>query len=217
MLKKLWSKNKCFFTSDELEVYSKDLYFNYKQLIKYLVSRGYLIRIIEDIFYIKSSEEYKSNKIKLTPLELISKCLKLKKIQKWYFGLYTALTLNGITNNHDEEIYVISNRTVKNYLMKIGQYKHRFLTLNNRFLNFGIIENKIRYSDIEKTILDLIYLWKINKKNDAEIIQNISDYLRDASKDKIIDYSRHYPESNRKILENLIPNFKIKKFRIYSF
>ncbi|MFX0044178.1 MAG: hypothetical protein ACFE8L_14790, partial [Candidatus Hodarchaeota archaeon] len=194
-----------------LEEYGKTLYYQYKNIIEYLISRGYLVKIFEGIYYVKSREEFNSNIIKLTPLELISECLKLKSIQKWYFGLYTALTLNGIKNNHDQEIYVLNDHIFKPKPTKIKRYKLKFLQVKSNLLNFGILKDKVYYSDLEKTILDFIYLWKFNEKNNAAIIQNISNYLKYVSKEKIIRYSREYPESNRKILKELISNPKIRK------
>ncbi|MFW9899140.1 MAG: hypothetical protein ACFFDO_07760 [Candidatus Thorarchaeota archaeon] len=205
LLKQLWVEKREFITSEELIEYSKALYFNYSNnMIKYLISRGYLLKIFKNIFYVKSRNEFQFNKIRYSPLELVLNGLKLKRVRNWYFGLYTALTLNGITNNHDQEFYVINNKIVNHKPIKIGHYTLNFLILKSRLLNFGIIKNKIQYSDLEKTILDFIYLWKINKKTDLKIIRNITKFIKNISKDKITKYSNYYPESNRKILEKLI-------------
>ncbi len=217
LLKKLRLKKKKFITSEELEEYGKALYYKYNNIIKYLISRGYLLKIVKGIYYIKSREEFISNRINLAPFDLISEGLKLKNIQKWYFGLYTALTLNGIQNDHDMELFIINNQIFKRKPSKIDRFKLKFLILQSSLLNFGIIKKKVYYSDLEKTILDFIYLWKLSKRSNVEIIKDISEYLKYISKDKLINYSRHYPESNRKIFENIIPHFKSTSFKKVAY
>ena len=58
--------------------------------------------------------------------------------------------------------------------------------------------------DLEKTILDLIYLWNINNMDDRKIVQNISEFVEHVSKEKIVEYSKYYPENNRNLLERVL-------------
>ncbi|MDX1797640.1 MAG: hypothetical protein R3255_03235, partial [Candidatus Lokiarchaeia archaeon] len=68
---------------------------------------------------------------------------------------------------------------------------------------FGIIINKINYSDHEKTILDLLYLWESNNINESRILIDLSKLLDGISKAKILDYAQYYPESNQKLLKKV--------------
>ncbi|MFX0144601.1 MAG: hypothetical protein ACFE9C_11030 [Candidatus Hodarchaeota archaeon] len=147
-------------------------------------------------------------KIKYSLLELVAKSLKVKRVKNWYFGLYTALNLNHVEHGHqDEFLYIINDQLIKNEPIKIFGKDFRVLRFKNALFEFGIIKNKIRYSDHEKTILDLIYLWEYNHINENKIVIEISKLLDGISKEKILSYSQYYPESNQKLLEKALNQF----------
>ena len=197
--------NKKFITSEELRQYCDDLYINYKLSSGYLISRGYLVNIFEDIYYVKSLDEFKEKKIKLSLLELVGKSLKLKNVKNWYFGLYTALNLNKVKHNQaDDYFYLINDVLTKDSPIRIIGKKFRFLRFKNALFDFGIINNKINYSDHEKTILDLLYLWESNNINENRIIIDLSKLLDGISKETIVNYVQYYPESNQKLLKKVL-------------
>ncbi|KKL71880.1 hypothetical protein LCGC14_2090450 [marine sediment metagenome] len=202
VLKKLRRDKKEFVTFEELKEYCKELYFNYKIISNYLVSRGYLVKILEDIYYLKTDDEIKQKKLRYSILELVGKGLKLRNINNWYYGLYTALNLNNIDYEHRDIFYYVINDRISNIKPKrIMGKEFRFLTLKNVFFNFGIKKGVIKYSDPEKTILDLIYMWNYSKINENKILFKISKLLKGISEEKILKYSQYYPESNKIILE----------------
>jgi len=201
VLKQIRKDNKKFITSEQIKKCCDKLYINYKTSSDYLISRGYLVNILEDIYYVKSADEVKRRKINYSLLELVAKGLKVKRVKNWYYGLYTALNLIHVEHNHqDEFIYIINDQLAKNKPFKIFGKDFRFLRFKNALFNFGIVDNKIRYSDQEKTILDLIYLWEYNHINENRIVIEISKFLNGISKEKILKYSQYYPDSNQKIL-----------------
>jgi len=68
-----------FVTSDEIKKFCTSYKLDYYNTIRYLTSKGYLLRIFKGIFYIKSFDEFKLGKIKYSHLELVSKGMELKK------------------------------------------------------------------------------------------------------------------------------------------
>ncbi|MFX0007434.1 MAG: hypothetical protein ACFFA7_11060 [Promethearchaeota archaeon] len=204
VLKNIRKDNRKFITSDELKQYCDEIYSNYRLTRDYLNSRGYLVNIFEDIYYVKSFEEFKEKRINLSLLELVGMSLKLKNVKNWYFGLYTALNLNKVKfSQPDEYFYIINDMIMSNSPITIVGKKFRFLRFKNTLFNFGIVINKIKYSDHEKTILDLLYLWKSNHINENRILIDISKLLGGISKTKILDYAQYYPESNQELLKKV--------------
>jgi len=197
------SPEKKFTTSEEIKQYSKNLFYDYQNVITYLTSQGYLMRIFDDIFYIKSTEEIKEEKINFSLLELVAQALELKKITRWYFGLYTALKLNGIEtkSDHTQEFFIMSDRIFRRKPFKIAGYDFKFIKLKYALLEFGVIENVVRFSDVEKTALDFIYLWKYNGIHPQKIIVEIGSLLEKTDKQKTLDYSKHYPDIDQQILK----------------
>ena len=209
VLKKIKQDDKEFVTSEELQIYSKDLYLDYRTISNYLVTRGFLLNILDDIYYVKSEEEILQNKLNYSILELVGKGLDLKGVKNWYFGLYTALNLINIEYEHENDMfYLINDQIIKEKPIKILGKNFRFLTFKNALFNFGIIDNKVKYSDHEKTILDLIYLWQYNHMNESRILINAYKLLDGISEEKILDYSQYYPISNRKVLKKALNKLK---------
>ncbi len=204
LLKKLYLSEKEFFTDETIKEYCKYLEMDYKNTVNYLLRKGYLLRIFRGIFYLRSLDEIKLDKRKYSHLELISKGLELKKVENWYFGLYTALKLNNMTHEHFTVDYVINDRIFRARPMEISGYKFKFHKLKPSVFRFGVIKDTVRYSNPEKTILDFIYVWRYNSVPKERIIMDLTDYTKDLSKEKIIDYAKNYSKSVRKIAEEMI-------------
>ncbi|MGQ4875393.1 MAG: type IV toxin-antitoxin system AbiEi family antitoxin domain-containing protein [Promethearchaeia archaeon] len=201
LLKKFYIDNKEFVTSREIKEYCNFLNLKYENVINYLLSRGYLMRIFKGIFYVKSLEELKFGYRKYSYLEIIKNGLELKNVKNWYFGLYTALKLNNATHEYFTIDYVISENLYRSKIINIGGRKFRFIKLKPELLNFGIINDKFRYSDLEKTILDFIYLWNYNSIEKKKILLNISEYKNNLNEKKIKNYAKNYPKSVKRIVE----------------
>jgi len=205
VLDQLGKENKDFFTSDELKKHCDDLYIDYRRTMDYLVSRGHLVQIIEDIYYMKTIKESSKKQLRYSILEFVAEGLKLKRIKNWYFGLYTALNINKISHDHqDEFLYLINDHILNDQPIMILGKNFRFLRFKNALFNFGIIKNKIRYSDHEKTILDLIYLWESNHINENRIFIEVSKLLEGISEEKILRYAQYYPDSNQTLLKKAL-------------
>lgn len=114
------------------------------------------------------------------------------------------MKLNNATHEYVTINHVISDSLYRNKLITINKRKFRFYKLKPSLLKFGIIENKFRYSDLEKTILDFIYLWIYNNTPKNRILIDISDYIKNLSESKISDYIHRYPKSVKEIIREII-------------
>ena len=204
VLKNLYMLDKKFTTSDEIKNYCKKYGLNYYSTIRNLISAGYLVRIFKGIFYVRDLKEVKFNKLNLSHLELVSEGMKIKGIKNWYFGLYTALKLNNITHESFSIDYVISDKVFRYKPVNIAGYKIKFIKLKKELVCFGIIEDKYRYSDLEKTVLDMVYIWRYNGKPKEKIVADISDYIENVSLRKLGIYLQHYPKTVRTLIEEII-------------
>ena len=204
LLKKLRMEEKEFVTSTELKRYCKSMGLGYETSIKYFVYRGYLVRIFKGIFYVKPLDEVKLGKFKYNYFELVAKGLELKGVKNWYFGLYTALKLNNMTHEHFAIDYVINDKLFRSKPMSIAGYKFRFIKLSPRLVKFGIVEDSLRYSDPEKTILDFIYTWRYNGVPKEKIILDVSEWAKDLSEEKTKKYAINYPKTVQEIAETVM-------------
>lgn len=201
IIEKLWRNEKKFITRDELKSYSKMLKLPYESIISYLLSNGYLVRILRGIFYIKSIEEKKKKIINISFHEAIAEALKIKKITNWYFGLESAIKLNNLTHEYFTIDYIISDKLKRPRPIKILGHKVKFISIKKELLNFGIKRDKTPYSDIEKTILDIVYFSFYNNLSEPEIKNKIGDYLPKCNRKKLKAYSEYYPKTVSKFIE----------------
>lgn len=204
LLKKMYLSGKEFLTYEDIKNLCNPLNLDYKNTVNYLLRKGYLLRIFRGIFYLKSLDEIKFGKSKYSHLELISKGMELKKVNNWYFALYTALKLNNLTHEHFAVDYVINDKIFRAKPIKIAGYKFKFVKLKPDLFKFGIIKDSIRYSDPEKTVIDFIYIWRYNGIPEEKIIMNISDYTVRLSKNKIMEYAKNYPKTVRAIAKRVV-------------
>ncbi len=204
LLRKLRMENKEFATSEELRAYCKSLKLDYDIAIRHLVPRGYLVRILRGIFYVKSLEELELARPRYNHLELVARGLELKGVSNWYFGLHTALKLNNMTHEAFAVEDVISDKLFRANPFKIAGYKFKFSRLSPSLLDFGIRkgENGVRYSDPEKTILDFIYIWRYNGVPEDKIAADVSGWAKNVAK-KMRSYARKYPNTVAEIAERV--------------
>ncbi|MCK9292620.1 hypothetical protein M0P25_00870 [archaeon] len=205
IIDKLRLLDKNIITKEELTKYLNILNINYNSAINYLTNNNYLITMFRGIFYILSIEERAKKTINKNIFELLTKSLELKKIDKWYFALDTSLKINNIKHEYDNIIYIINNKLYRNKILKINGYNIKIIKLKDNLFNFGINKNKyLKYSDIEKTVIDIIYLDKYNSINDKNILNKINDLLSLCNKDKLIKYSKKYNKTTNKFIKENI-------------
>lgn len=204
ILRKLRLEDRDIVTSEELKEICSNLGIKYETAIRHLVPRGHLIRIFRGVFYVTSPDEALTRIQRHSHLELVSKGLKVKGVENWYFGLYTALKMNNMTHEHHALDYVVNDTIQRSNPIDIAGYKFRFVKVRPRLLGFGVVGGKLRHSDPEKTILDFIYLWKYNSMPDQRIALSVKEWTSNVDDAKMLDYSRYYPKTVAKLLEEVL-------------
>jgi hypothetical protein len=205
LLKKLYLEKKEFVTADELYSYAKSLKTRYSIGIRYLLSRGYLIRIFRGIFYTRTLNEVNLGEERYSYMELIAKGIELKGVKEWYYGLHSALKLNNMTHEEFGIDEVISAEIFRAKPFDIYGHKIKFNKVSKKLLGFGIIKKGIlRYSDREKTILDFIYFWRYNGIPEERILIDIADWAKDIKKETIIRYAKNYPNVVKDTIEKAL-------------
>ncbi|MBP1911680.1 type IV toxin-antitoxin system AbiEi family antitoxin domain-containing protein [Thermococcus stetteri] len=170
-------------------------------LIHHLISYGYVIRILRGVYYVKTVEEFKLKKA-LRPLEIIGLGLNRLGI-KWYYGLFTALKLNALTHEYFAKIFILNDRIYRSKTLKIYGEDVEFIKIKPLLTEFGVIDKgEVKYSDVEKTLLDFLYLSRYNPKLRTTAGNILTEYWDRANKEKIKEYLTYYPVSIRKVLEN---------------
>ncbi len=199
IVRKLELNDKKFITREELRVDCKKLSLDYYVTIRYLTHYKYLIRILRGIFYIKSIEERKLNKININHLEAIKEALKIKGVKNWYFGLSTALKLNNLTHEYFTIDYIINDKIFRAKPFLILGYKIKFMKIKSNLTSFGILNKNLPYSDIEKTMIDFIYL-----KEHGNIKLVPEEIFEKCSKNKLLKYSKSFDKRTIKRLKEML-------------
>ncbi|RLI80890.1 hypothetical protein DRP04_07320 [Archaeoglobales archaeon] len=172
-----------------------------RRVINFMISYGYLIRILRGLYYVRTLEEFSTQK-SITTLKLISMGMKKLGVS-WYFGLNTALRLNGATHEFFPVIHVLSDTIYRPKIVKINGEDVRFIKLKKELFGFGVVEkNGMKYSDLEKTLLDMVYLSRYRSVPEERIVSVLREYKKEVKKKKFADYLRFYPKSVRRVVEN---------------
>jgi len=158
------------------------------------------VRIIRGLYYVKTVEEFE---LKKSPDIYKILFLGLNKLKvKWYFGLYTALRLDGLTHEFFDTIFILNDRIYRPKEIKIAGERVKFLKLTSKLVDFGIVdEDSKRFSDVEKTLLDLIYISRYRSLPEGRIISMIEGYREKAQTSKILEYLRFYPKAVEKVVK----------------
>ena len=185
----------------ELEKICKKFNAKSERTTNFMITYGYLIRILRGLYYVKTIEEFKFNHA-LNIYKIISLGMDKLKI-RWYFGLYTALKFNKATHEYFDTIFVLNNKIFRPKEIRIANEKVKFIKLKEILFGFGIKEKEtIKFSDLEKTLLDFIYISKYRSIPDEKIISMIEEYGRKVNKRRISTYLKFYPKSVEKVIEN---------------
>tara|TARA_Y100000294_G_C8507593_1_gene317360 strand:+ start:451 stop:1095 length:645 start_codon:yes stop_codon:yes gene_type:complete len=199
LTKKLELSEEKFIESHLIKDYCNKLNLGYNVAIRYLVYNKRLYRILRGIFYKPSIKERKLGMLEINHIFALIEALKRKKIKNWYFGLESAIKLNNLAHEYFAVDYIVNDTIFRAKPIKILGHKVKFVKVKKKLCTFGIkANNKIKFSDIEKTVLDMIYLLRYDGLNNTEIKSKIKEYIKHCSKDKLIKYSEKY---NKKLIK----------------
>ena len=132
---------------------------------------------------------------------MVSNALDIKGVKHWYFGLETALKFNNMTHEYFTINYVITDSYRTTKVIHILNSNFEFLKWNEKHFTFGIVKNnRLRYSDREKTVLDLIYK-RYRKNRDLDIVTSpLIEYIEILDRKKLMNYLENYSQRFNKII-----------------
>jgi len=188
-------------TKDEIKETCKRFGADVDSTINFMISYGYLVRILRGLYYVKTVEEFQ---LKKSPDAYTILSLGLNKLKvKWYFGLYTSLRLNGLTHEFFDTIFILNDRIYRPKEIKVAGEKVKFIKLSSKLVDFGIVnENGKKFSDVEKTLLDFVYISRYRSVPEGRITSMIEEYRKRVKADKVMEYLKFYPKSVEKVVRD---------------
>jgi predicted transcriptional regulator of viral defense system len=188
-------------TKDEIKETCRRFGADVDNTINFMIWYGYLMRILRGLYYVKTMEEFQLKK-SLDVYKVLSLGLNKFKV-KWYFGLYTGLRLNGLTHEFFDTIFVLNDRIYRPKEIKVAGEKVKFLKLSSKLVDFGIVnETGKRFSDVEKTLLDFVYISRYRSVPEGRITSMIEEYRKRVKADKVMEYLKFYPKSVEKVVRD---------------
>ncbi|AEH25198.1 type IV toxin-antitoxin system AbiEi family antitoxin domain-containing protein [Pyrococcus yayanosii] len=168
-------------------------------LVNYLIQYGYIIRILRGLYYVKTPVEF-SFKSSPTIYKLLS--LGMNKVTKnWYFGLFTALVLNGLTHEHYTTIFIINDKIARTKIIRVNGTPVRIIKTKRKLFDFGIVEKgDMKISDLEKILLDFLYFGNYGTISKELALRIWREYKDSADWKKLKKYLEKYPESIAKVV-----------------
>jgi hypothetical protein len=204
LVRRLLLRKERFISDTTLKEECKRIGIPYLLAIKYLYTHHYLDRIFRGFFYIPTISERRLRSGFPNFYEAIARGMEYKKVANWYFGLETGIKMNAITHEFFNVEYVVSDTIFRAKPIIILGRRVKFVKIKKELFGFGVIKKDyLRYSDVEKSLLDLIHLRKYNGRSDKAIIDELIEWSEHASKKKLKKYAKHYSPFVRRIAEEL--------------
>jgi len=186
---------------EEIDEICRKFRVNSANTVNYMIHYGFFVRILRGLYYVKTLEEFKFKKA-IDAYRAISLGMEKLKLN-WYFGLYTSLRLNGATHEFFDTIFVLNDEIFRPREIGIAGEKVKFIKLKSGLFGFGVVnKNGIKFSDLEKTVLDLIYVFRYRNVTEEKIILAIEDYAKSLEKRKLEEYLKFYPKTVSSVVEN---------------
>jgi predicted transcriptional regulator of viral defense system len=189
LLSHLNQRNQVFFTIKD----AQSILVNSKKstivvLLHSMVLRGLLMRIKDGLYHIIPYERDASSYF--PNWHLTAQAMAQPK--KYYIGFYSALDLHGLITQPSLVEYTVVEHRVIPKRQTVGEIPFEFITLNhNHFFGFSnqwINDfNKVSISDLEKTIIDCLYIPN-NAGGITEIIKAIYKCKNEINPEKLFNY-----------------------------
>ena len=188
-------------SKEELEGACKKFKADPEVTVNFMIHYGYLVRILRGLYYVKTLEEFGLKKT-VDIYKVLS--LGMEKLGvNWYFGLYTGLRLNGLTHEYSDTIFILNDRIFRPKEIRVGGEKVKFIKLKGEVFGFGTVEKDLsKYSDVEKTLLDFVYVSKYRSVLEDRIISIIDEYKDKSVPEKIKKYLKSYPKTVGKVAKD---------------
>lgn len=173
--------------------------------IRHLRRGGYLAPLFKGCYYVRTPAELRLGDPRYNPLELFALAANRKGIGTWYFGLHTALRLNGMTHEDRRDEAVISDSFYRIKGVPIATRRFVIHKWRPELVAFGLLDKgTYRYSDPEKTVVDLAYWdhWRA-AKGKAET-RTWMDHVANVRSGKLRKYLRHYPVDVARAVDGIL-------------
>jgi predicted transcriptional regulator of viral defense system len=192
--KRLIIENKRFTTTKELHELAWALSKPGDRSLRYLQEHHYIYRVFRGIFYVKNPVERERGIFQLSIFEILAMALTFKGIENWYFALETALKLNEMTHEYFTINFVVTDSFRTTKVINIIDTEFIFLKWSkDRFKNGIIKKDSIRYSDQEKTAIDLTYKKYLEDKKAPLEFSPILEFKSRLDLKKLNKYLDFYP------------------------
>lgn len=159
-----------------------------------LVRSRRLIPLFKGYYYVRRPEDMGLLPPRHNALELFALGARAKGIGPWYFGLETALRLNGMTHEDGGVDFVVNARLFRPSAVKVGLRRFVILRWKPEMLAFGgLRDGLLRWSNPEKTLLDLAFHETNRAARGAPRAGLWTEYVGSVDTRKARAYLRHYP------------------------
>lgn len=152
--------------TDELRALSLRLGREPRSAVDHLVRSGYLVPLFKGVYHVSHPEEMRLGAPRHSHLELFALAAEATAMGPWYFGLETALRLDGLVAEFRREEAVINGQRLRERGILVGRHRFVLHRWAPELLAFGVRkEGRLRISDPAKTVLDLAYrdYWSARK------------------------------------------------------
>jgi len=158
-----------------------------RRLLSDMTKRGLIMRIKDGLYsiipYEKDPENYLPN------WHLVADALMSQ--QKYYIGFYSALDIHGLITQPSLTEQIVTEKQIIPKTRIVKNVKFEFITMGSSFFGYEKTWiddfHKIHCSDLEKTILDCLYLpGKANGIN--EIVKAMVRVIDKLNKEKLLLY-----------------------------
>lgn len=194
-----------FVTRETIGLMAAELCRDTQKSIDYLQRNGYLYRVFRGIFYVPDHKERALGRPDRSIHELVSQGLRQKGEKIWYFGMESALALNGMTHEHFDTEYVITGSYYTGRPIDILGKPVMVIAWKDPLLIPEAIKSirtshsvTISYSDPEKTVLDLAYRRYTTRRRN--VVAPLLEYGPSCDRDVLMRYLKRYPPTFRTIV-----------------
>jgi len=192
-------------TSEHVRQISQNMGKDYTRSLRYLLEHDYLVRIFRGIFYVNSTDERDAGTPDRPVLRIVAEALALKSVKHWYLGLETALRINGLTHEYFTVNYIITDSYRTTKVIRIADARYQFLKWSGSHFQSGIRrEYELKFSDKEKTVLDLVYKRYLESRDERNAISPFIEYEKMLEKTKVRQYLVEYPAKIQEIVRKML-------------
>ena len=174
---------------------------NAESAIRTLSNTNRIMPLFKGFYYLRDPSEILLN-APTSPLDLFALGAKAKGIGTWYYGLDTALRLNGMTHEHRNDELVVSDNLYRPHGITMAGRRFVVLKWRPSLTRFGVKrKGNYSWSDPEKTVLDFAYHdhYSLSKGRAATGIWR--EHLHTINRPRLRAYLAHYPAAVADMIE----------------